>query len=541
MLAADGSIPLGPGWAFEFIWDGLRAMCYLAPGRTRILSSTGRSITSGYPELEALSGLADARGPLVLDGKIVTASRSGLPSAARLRQRMNNSRPSRGLMSRVPVRFYPADVLYLDGRETLGLPFRQRRELLAGLDLTGLQTELPPWFPETDGRTVLHAAERHGLAGVVAKRLDSRYQPGRRTRAWIQTMPRHSRFVLLGGWTPDHDVVGGQAPVPGALLVGLAGPDGGLRYLGRVAGGLDRAARAELSEPLARSAVERCPFTDCPDEQLADARWLSPRLVGEVSYRRTSSDGLLRHAGWLGLRPEVDPDGVWAPGPLPAHTSSAVRTGAAGSPSARLAALDEAVRLAQAEVRGLRARISQHFLYNALTTIATYVRTDPDRARELLHDFAEYTRYSFRSGADTTTLGAELANIDRYLALEAARFGDRLRVERAVAAELHDVGLPFLTVQSLVENAVRHGIEGSPNGGTLRIRAQRLDATYCLLTIADDGLGMDPARLTDAIVDVRERLAAAPGPAGALEVRTAPDSGTTVTVRLPMAAGRLDG
>jgi two-component system LytT family sensor kinase len=96
-------------------------------------------------------------------------------------------------------------------------------------------------------------------------------------------------------------------------------------------------------------------------------------------------------------------------------------------------------------------------------------------------------------------------------------------------------------VQSLVENAVRHGIEGSPKGGTLRIEAERVDAAYCLLTIADDGLGMDPNLLTEAITDVRERLAAAPGPVSALQVVTAPDVGTTVTVRLPMSQGSLDG
>jgi signal transduction histidine kinase len=537
MLAVDGALPLGSAWAFEFVWDGLRVLLYLSPGRTRMFSASGRSITSGYPELAPLSRLADRHGPLVLDGKIVTADQFGRPSTAPLWQRMNNPKPSESLVRRAPVLFYLADVLHADGRDTMALPFRDRRHLLTGFDLAGLPAKLPPCFVDTDGRTVLHAAVRHGIAGVVAKRLDSSYQPGRRTRAWVQTLPRHTQPVLIGGWLPAES---GSDSVPVALLVGVVDPAGTLRYLGTVRTGLDRAARAELSDPLARLAAGECPFADAPLDELAGARWLTPQLVGEVSYRRLGVNGRLRHASWLGVRPDAHPASVRGPLPLPARQQGAGPAGGVRSASAELAALDEAVRLAQAEVRALRAQISPHFLYNALTTIATYVRTDPDRARELLHDFAEYTRYSFRSNAEATTLGAELANANHYLALEGARFGDRLRVEREISSELHDVRLPFRTVGSLVENAVQHGIEGTPRGGTLRIRAERVDATHCLLTIADDGLGMDPNRLTETIADVRERLAAAPGPANALDVVTAPDIGTTVTVRLPMSAVRLD-
>jgi signal transduction histidine kinase len=537
MLAADGAIPVGSAWAFEFVWDGLRATVYLSAGRTRVLSGSGRSVTSSYPELRPLHRLAEAYGTLVLDGKIVTPNQLGRPSVTPLRRRMNSSKPSDALLRRAPVLFYLSDVLYAQGRDTTALPFRERRELLTGFDLTGLPVELPPCFVDIDGQTVLHAAEQHGLAGVVAKRLDSHYQPGRRTRAWIQTLPRHTQPVLVGGWLPRAD----SAEEPGSLLIGVADPVGSLRYLGKVSAGLDRVARSDLAEPLARLAHADTPFTDVPVDDLRAARWLVPRLVGEVSYRRWETDGRLRHASWLGIRPDAHPASVRGPLVLTIPERGNGRTRGVRSAAGELAALDEAVRLAQAEVRALRAQISPHFLYNALTTIGTYVRTDPDRARELLHDFAEYTRYSFRPGAQSTTLGAELANADHYLALEEARFGDRLRVERTVAPELLDVGLPFLTVQSLVENAVRHGIEGTPRGGTLRISAARIDATHCLLTIADDGLGMDPHRLTEAITDVRERLAAAPGPVTALDVVTAPEAGTTVTVRLSLRSGGLDG
>ena len=115
----------------------------------------------------------------------------------------------------------------------------------------------------------------------------------------------------------------------------------------------------------------------------------------------------------------------------------------------------------EAELRALRAQISPHFVYNSLTAIASFVRTDPDRARDLLIEFADFTRYAFRRGGEFTTLADELTNIERYLVLEKARFGDRLDVRLRVAPEVLPVSIPFLSVQPLVENAVRHGLEGS--------------------------------------------------------------------------------
>nr|BFE88727.1 hypothetical protein GCM10020093_113280 [Planobispora longispora] len=132
-----------------------------------------------------------------------------------------------------------------------------------------------------------------------------------------------------------------------------------------------------------------------------------------------------------------------------------------------LAELDSSRRRAsEAEVRALRAQISPHFVYNALTTIASFVRTDPERARELLVDFADFTRYALRRAHDFTTLADELRCVDRYLELERARFGDRLRVTVRVAPEALAVPVPFLCLQPLVENAVKHGL--ARNGGSGR-------------------------------------------------------------------------
>ena len=532
MLAAEAGIPVGSNWAFEFLWDGLRAVAYLRPERARLLSGTDRSITAGYPELAVLSALADRHGPLVLDGKIMVLDQRGHPNPSALRRRTTSSRPSKDLLSRAPATFYAFDLLYGHGGSTLDLPYRRRRELLDELDLTGLPVESTPYFLDTDGQMVLHAAQGHGLAGVVAKRLDSRYLPGRRSRSWTETVPRHTQRVVLGGWEPERD----SERV--TLLVGL--PEGdGLRYLGRVR--LDAVAGRALAGRWAELARPDCPFENLPPRRAGEVRWLRPVLVGEVSYRRRDSDELPRSAGWLGLCEDARPASARDPAP-PAAPS--------GAPAVELASLEEAVRLARAETRALRAQISPHVFYNTLNTISSALRTDPDRARELLHTYADYGRYSFRAGASATTLGEELANARRYLDLEVARFGDRLRVEVEVPDELLAVPMPFMGLQRLVEHVVQHGIEGTPRGGTVRVAAVRdggprggPDGGTYLLTVTENatagGPGMEPDALDAVLSDVRHRLDAAPGPAATVRADRVAGVGTTITLRLPLPAGRL--
>lgn len=209
-----------------------------------------------------------------------------------------------------------------------------------------------------------------------------------------------------------------------------------------------------------------------------------------------------------------------------------------------LAELDASrTRLMEAEVRALRAQISPHFIYNSLTAIASFTRTDPDRARELLLDLAEFTRYSFRRHGEFTTLAEELRSIEAYLVIEKARFGDRMRVTLRVAPEVLPVVVPFLCLQPLVENAVQHGLEGKVEDGEITILAQDADHE-CLVTIEDNGVGEDPERVrralagdgsTDSVglANVDERLRAAFGDDYGLLVETAEGAGTKVTVRLP--------
>jgi two-component system LytT family sensor kinase len=212
-----------------------------------------------------------------------------------------------------------------------------------------------------------------------------------------------------------------------------------------------------------------------------------------------------------------------------------------------LAELDASrTRLMEAEVRALRAQISPHFIYNSLSAIASFVRTDPERARELLLDFADFTRYSFRRHGDFTTLAEELRSIERYLVLEQARFGDRLEVSLLIAPEVLPVVIPFLCLQPLVENAVRHGIEDKDGPGRITIVAEDQD-TECVITVEDDGVGEDAERVRralagDAAMDsvglgnVDARLRSTFGDAYGLVVETGPGAGTRVIVRVPKFA-----
>ena len=200
-------------------------------------------------------------------------------------------------------------------------------------------------------------------------------------------------------------------------------------------------------------------------------------------------------------------------------------------------------RAMEAELRALRAQISPHFIYNSLAAIASFVRTDPDRARELLLEFADFTRYALRQSGSFTPLAAELRNIERYLVLEQARFGERLQVELLVAPEVLTVSVPYLTIQPLVENAVRHGLAGKEGVGRVTITA-RDRGSEAEIAVEDDGVGSDPeairlvldgehGRDSIGLGNVDARLRQVYGDDHGLVVETALGAGTKVTFRVP--------
>jgi two-component system LytT family sensor kinase len=210
-----------------------------------------------------------------------------------------------------------------------------------------------------------------------------------------------------------------------------------------------------------------------------------------------------------------------------------------------MARLEESKQqLAQAQVRMLRAQISPHFLYNALNSISSLINTDPEHARTLLHDFADFTRYSFRTSGHFTTLADELRNIDRYFTIQSQRFQERLNVRIKIAPEVLPVVMPFLVLQPLVENAIQHGISPKPDGGTITVVAQD-NGTEAVISVEDDGVGMDADRLMAdlreayvagthvGIGNINHRMKQVFGEEYALMVETAPGAGMKVVLRVP--------
>jgi two-component system LytT family sensor kinase len=195
------------------------------------------------------------------------------------------------------------------------------------------------------------------------------------------------------------------------------------------------------------------------------------------------------------------------------------------------------VALARSELRALRAQISPHFIYNTLNTIAAFIRTDPDRARELVLEFADFTRRAFRGPpGEFTTLADELIYVRQYLQLEQARLGDRLHIRLNVEPEVLNATVPTLIVQPLVENAVKHGIEAARGGGTITIRAEDQD-DECLILVQDDGAGFEASRgataAPGALANIDRRLRQVFGPGYGLRIESRPAAGTTVLVRVP--------
>jgi two-component system LytT family sensor kinase len=202
-------------------------------------------------------------------------------------------------------------------------------------------------------------------------------------------------------------------------------------------------------------------------------------------------------------------------------------------------------RLAQAELRALRAQISPHFIYNALAAVAGDIHDRPEEARELLTDFAEFTRYLFRDGRSYVTLGEELAHVERYLRLEQARFRGKLHVVIDVAPEALGAVVPAMSLQPLVENAVRHGVEQRAGTGRVEITG-RLAGGDVELRVTDDGRGIEPERVPFVLAgtgggiglsNVDGRLRATFGERYALRIDSRPGEGTTAVMTVPQLQG----
>lgn len=287
MLATAGPLPEGPAWAYEVKWDGVRVLVQVTDGSVRATTRLGNEVASSYPEL---LGLDLPQG--VLDGELV-ALVDGVPDFGVLQTRMHVRTPSPSLLSATPVTFLPFDVLELADSSLLDQPYDARRALLEGLGL-----EVPPAF-HGDGRLLLDTTRVQGLEGVVAKRRDSPYLPGRRSADWVKVKHVQQLSALVCGWKEG---VGGRAGQIGSLLLGLNTPDG-LAFMGHVGTGFTFATLKLLEQLLAPLARATSPFA----EPVAAAHWVEPVLVVQVEFTAWTRDGRLRHPSYKGIRTDLDP------------------------------------------------------------------------------------------------------------------------------------------------------------------------------------------------------------------------------------------
>jgi bifunctional non-homologous end joining protein LigD len=319
MKATTARLPVGPGWIYELKWDGMRAIVVVggeagAADRVQVWSANGKDATVTYPELAglgpALSGL-----DVVLDGEIVALDEAGVPSFERLQHRMHVTVPKEAAerAAEVPVALVLFDVLQIGGRSTMALPWRDRRSLLESLT-----DDLPPGVEiastYTDGPDLFEAAGRQGMEGVIAKRIDSTYLPGKRTTSWIKVKVRRRQELVIGGWALGK---GERAGTLGALLVGYARDPAPapadreplqLHYAGRVGTGFTSSTLDELRARLRSLATDVCPFDPPPPrDRTRDATWVRPELVAEISFTNWTDEDILRHPVYHGLRADKDP------------------------------------------------------------------------------------------------------------------------------------------------------------------------------------------------------------------------------------------
>ncbi len=299
MLATPGALPEGPQWLYEVKWDGWRLIAEISDGRLRLTTRTGRDVTLHFPELAPLAGaVADA----VLDGEVVVLA-AGVPSFAGLADRIHSAPPA----GAPPVTFMVFDILRLYGVSLLDRPLDERRTTLERLGLDAVEpVALSPVYE--DGSALLEATAKRGLEGVLAKRRDSPYRPGRRTPNWVKVAHRRSQPCLVGGWRSERSTPSRI----GSLLLGVPDDHGGLDFVGRVGSGvagdaMQRVLRKELT-PL---TTAESPFSGrLPRADALGATWCDPMLVVEVNHSGWTETGRLRQPVLRGIREDIEPGGV---------------------------------------------------------------------------------------------------------------------------------------------------------------------------------------------------------------------------------------
>lgn len=296
MLATLGSVDrmTADQWAFEGKFDGYRMLVEVDHGTLCLQTRSGRDVTREFPQLQPLAETL-AEHDVVLDGEVVALDSRGVPSFTEMQNRARASR----------IEFWAFDILRLDGRSLVRVKYRDRRRLLETL-AAGTGLIVPPLL-DGDGPDALAYSRKRKWEGVVAKKWDSTYQPGRRASTWIKDKNWNTQEAVIGGWRKGE---GGRSSGIGALLLGIP-ENGGLRFIGRVGTGFTEKDLESLKAVLAPLHTDRSPFDPAlPRLEARDVTYVRPELVGEVRYGEMTPDGRLRHPSWRGLRPDKSPDEV---------------------------------------------------------------------------------------------------------------------------------------------------------------------------------------------------------------------------------------
>lgn len=318
MLAKAGQLPSDQSkYAFEIKWDGIRAIFYGKKNSYQLMSRNLKDLTRQYPELAALNKeISDKHKSITLDGEIVAFGTDGLPSFSRLQHRMGLSSDKQisKVMQTTSVHYIIFDILALNGESLLNKSYRERREILDRLALEGSHWQTPA-YKIGDGQTILSASRKLGLEGIIAKRLDSPYQAGKRTGAWLKIKNQQRQELIISGWVAGQGARQGKI---GALLLGYydvtpeaaetKGQQQRLLYAGKVGTGFSQTTLTQLTKLLSPLNTTLCPFFI--DPEVKGAHFVKPIIVGEFEFTEWTPNNTLRHPSFKGLRNDKDPHQV---------------------------------------------------------------------------------------------------------------------------------------------------------------------------------------------------------------------------------------
>lgn len=307
MLASVASAPFSnEQWLFEPKLDGFRTLAFLNHGKVMLRSRNGFDVTDHYPSI-AEGIKRQPASQCVLDGEIIALDAKGKLCFQCLQGYLKSINRLKAGPVELPstVIYYVFDILYLDGYDLKRVPLKQRKELLRSASSPDENVRLVEHF-ETDGRTVYRAAIENGLEGVVAKRQDSRYEPGKRSDNWLKIKALTSDDFVVGGFTRG---AGNRAKTFGALLLGYYDDKDNLQYAGNVGSGFDAAMLSDLKERLDAIVIKKSPFP-APPESAEGVTWVKPEMVAEVKFTEWTRDGRLRAPVFLRLRDDKAPDSV---------------------------------------------------------------------------------------------------------------------------------------------------------------------------------------------------------------------------------------